>query len=174
MFTRKSLIIALLVAFAGTAFTIGSVIAADATNGLATAGFVRKASADGTAEVELAQIALRNTQAPDVRAFAQRMIDDHSAANQKLAALAAQRNLSTPPPNAQAENLINRLQGLHGKAFDKAYASAMLKDHKKAVKLFEKASRGVGDKPVRNFAAHTLPTLKQHLAMAKKLEKAHG
>ena len=44
--------------------------------------------------------------------------------------------------------------------------------HEDAVKLFEKASNDVKDPDVKQFAIQTLPTLQQHLQMAKTLKQA--
>ena len=55
--------------------------------------------------------------------IAQRLIRDHTQAQQLLAAVAAQLGLQVPAPilNPQQQSIVNQLGGLHGKAFNKAY-----------------------------------------------------
>ena len=43
----------------------------------------------------------------------------------------------------------------------------MVEDHKKDVAEFQKAANTAKDSDVKNFATTTLPTLKEHLDMAK-------
>jgi putative membrane protein len=65
---------------------------------------------------------------------------------------------------------VEHLQKLSGADFDKAYVSDMLRDHKKDVKEFEKASQDLSDPDLKAFAAKTLPTLQEHLSMVQNLE----
>lgn len=55
--------------------------------------FLDRASANGIAEIETARMALETSQAEDVRAFAQRMLDDHTKSRQDMARLAKEKNL---------------------------------------------------------------------------------
>ena len=58
--------------------------------------FYDKAAEGGIAEVNDATLATQNATDPKLKDFAAMMIKDHSAANNKLAALAATRNLTLP------------------------------------------------------------------------------
>jgi putative membrane protein len=133
--------------------------------------FATQAAVISQAEVELGQIALRNTKNEDVHAFAERMVKDHSAAGKKLQAIAAKENLRLPQSlDAEHESLKAKLQALKGAEFDRAYADAMAKGHEKAVALFESASQQTqmpGE--LKQFAASTLPTLEEHKDMAHSL-----
>jgi putative membrane protein len=137
---------------------------------LSDAQFAKDAAADGLAEVELGRLAVEKASSPEVKSFGQKMIDDHSKANEELKALASRKDIdlpSEPKPEHKAEK--ERLEKLSGAAFDQAYAKAMAKDHKKAVDLFSKqASRG-SDAELKAWAAQKLPTLKQHHAKADQL-----
>jgi putative membrane protein len=135
--------------------------------------FASQAAIIGKAEIELGQIALKNTQDQSVRTYAERMVKDHSAADKKLKAIAAKENLQLPQSlDPEHAALKSKLQGLKGEEFDRAYVQAMAKGHDKAVALFESASQQAqmpGE--LKQFAASTLPTLEQHKEMAHSLHE---
>jgi len=58
---------------------------------------------------------------------------------------------------------------LNGAAFDKEYSKGMVSDHTKAVTMFQKEANSGGDSGLKSFAASTLPTLQEHLSMARGL-----
>jgi putative membrane protein len=135
--------------------------------------FASQAAVIGKAEIELGQIALKNTQDEKVRKYAERMVRDHNAADKKLKAIAAKENLQLPQSlDPEHESLKMRLQGMTGEQFDREYAKAMAKGHDKAVALFQAASQQPQiSGELKQFAATTLPTLEQHKEMAHSL---HG
>jgi len=131
--------------------------------------FAKKAAQGGMAEVAMGNLAESHAQSADVKAFGQKMVQDHGAANDKLKTVAEQDHIQLPTqPSAKDQNTINRLSRLHGEAFDKAYAQTMVKDHKMDVSEFKQEARAANS-PVQNFAQATLPTLQEHLQMAEKL-----
>ena len=67
--------------------------------------------------------------------------------------------------------MMSKLSSLSGNEFDKAFIRAAVKDHEKAVKAFEKESTKADDADVRAFATKTLPTLQEHLQIARDLDK---
>jgi len=132
------------------------------------ASFLKKAALGGLEEVELGKLAADKASNPDVKAFGQKMVDDHTRSNDGLMKLAQQKNLQVPSaPDASGKREIDKLSKLSGAAFDKAYMKAMVEDHKKDVAEFQKAANTAKDSDVKNFATTTLPTLKEHLDMAK-------
>jgi putative membrane protein len=134
--------------------------------------FVQKAAVAGMTEVEASRLALEKSTDANVRGFAQHMIDDHTRAGNALKTAATQEGLSVPADvDAAHESVVDRLKGLSGADFDKAYKAQMLKDHQEAVALFEKESRDAAQTAIDRFAAATLPTLQSHLKMAQDLEK---
>lgn len=71
---------------------------------------------------------------------------------------------------ASSSHDMKKLHSLSGTDFDQAFAKAAVKDHEKDVKEFEKAAEKLDDADLKAFAAKTLPTLREHLQMAKSLE----
>ncbi len=137
--------------------------------------FLKEAAAGGMEEVKLGQLAVQKAANTDVKSFGQRMVDDHSKANDRLKQLAAQKGValsSALPPDMK--NDIDRLTKLSGAAFDKMYMSMMVKDHKKDVSEFEKETSKADDANVKSFAQQTLPTLREHLQMAESVASKVG
>lgn len=131
--------------------------------------FVERAAEGGMAEVALAQVARERATDPQVKAFAQRMAEDHGQANQALAQLAGTKGVELPaePPRG-ARRDVERMGAMKpGPDFDRAYMKHMVDDHKKTVTEFGKASREARDPEVKAFAAKQLPTLENHLELAQ-------
>jgi putative membrane protein len=135
--------------------------------------FIMDAANDGLAEVELGKIAQQNAASEEVKKFGQRMADDHSKANKELEPIAAKLGVTLPTaPSGKHAHMVKELSKKQGAKFDREYAEDMVKDHKKAVKLFEKQSQKADAEELRQFAAKTLPTLQEHLKMAEDLRAA--
>lgn len=131
--------------------------------------FVEEASAKGLAEIETARMALSKGTAPEVKAFAQQMIDDHTAANKELAAIAKGKDLQI----ADDVELMNKakafiLKQRDGESFDVAYANNQVSAHEQTIELFREAVN-LRDPELKAFAQKTLPKLEHHLRMAQDL-----
>jgi putative membrane protein len=130
--------------------------------------FLTEAAEGGMMEVELGKLAAAQASDPDVKAFGQKMVDDHTKANDKLKQLAADKGLTLPADMGMSEkHMMKEIQEKKGADFDRMYMSAMVKDHKKDVSDFDHASKSAKDSDVKAFASDTLPTLKDHLSMAQ-------
>ena len=105
-----------------------------------------------------------------VKKFAQRMIDDHSKAREKLMDIAKDMKVGVAAGlSREHRELLLRLTKADGANFDRAYMNHMVDDHEKVAKAFEKESKDAKDPDLKAWAAKTLPTLQQHLEMAKNL-----
>jgi putative membrane protein len=130
--------------------------------------FLTKAAEGGKAEVELGQLATQKASSDAVKKFGQRMVDDHSKAGQQLEELAAKKGVTLPDkPDAKERQEKARLEKLSGEQFDRAYMRHMVQDHTKDVAEFQRESKMAKDPDVKAFATETLPTLQQHLSLAK-------
>jgi len=132
--------------------------------------FVKKAAEGGLAEVELGKLATEKASNDQVKKFGQRMVDDHTKANEQLKDVAAQKHIDLPTePSAKDKATKARLEKLSGEQFDRAYMRDMVMDHKTDVSEFARESQAAKDPALKNFARQTLPTLRQHLKEAEKL-----
>lgn len=134
--------------------------------------FVTAAAQDGHAEVELGKLAQKNGSSAAVKEYGQRMVTDHSKAGAELAAIAKRLNITVPSGSSEKhEAHYKKLAALKGDKFDGEYAQHMIDDHQKAVALFQKQAKQGDARELREFAAKTLPTLEEHLKMARALKE---
>jgi putative membrane protein len=137
--------------------------------------FVTKVAEGGMAEVKLGQLAADKATSEDVKKFGQRMVTDHSKANDELKALAQQKSITLPTDlNAKDKATYDRFSKLSGAEFDRAYMQHMLADHRTDVNEFKKESTSGKDPDVKAWAGKTLPTLEEHLKLAQDANKAVG
>jgi putative membrane protein len=133
--------------------------------------FLREANTGNLREVELGRLAVRQTTNEKVRTFAQRLIDDHTKMNQEVTELARKKGLDLGnqlPQEARSD--INRLGNVNGADFDRQYIKEMVQDHEKDADAFDREARTGEDASVRSLASRSLPTIREHLRMAKDLD----
>src|SRR5271169_2862203 len=168
-------------AFAFAAFVVlvigGRLMSASASQpvGEADSSFAMKAAAGGMAEVKMGQLAQEKGTDDAVKAFGQRMVDDHSKAGDRLKDVASKDGVALPTDVSKADQReYNRLSKLSGKDFDQAYAQAMVKDHVTDIANFKKEAMSGGDPGLKQFATETLPTLQDHLKQAREMARTVG
>ena len=137
--------------------------------------FATKAARGGLAEVQLGQLASEKATDPDVKSFAQRMVTDHTRANDELQQLASAKGWSLPSAlDARSRGTMAKLQRSTGAAFDRAYMNAMVADHNADVAQFRAYSKSGADAELKSWAGTTLPTLEEHQKMAKETASKLG
>jgi putative membrane protein len=137
--------------------------------------FIDKAANDGLAEVKLGQLASEKASNPEVKQYAQRLVQDHTKANNQLKQIAQAEGVRVEDDlESKHRKVHDRLSKLSGEAFDRAYMEYMVEDHQKAVKLFEKGSKEADNPQLKQFASSTLPTLQEHLREAQRLHAEIG
>jgi putative membrane protein len=135
------------------------------------ASFVKKMANIDMTEIELGKVAQEKASSADVKSFGDRMVKDHSNINDQLKTVAEKLNVKMPEKvNAKHQALIDKLSKLSGAEFDKSYSEAMADGHEKAVKQLEKAQTKVTQPDLKKFIDDTLPILKEHLELAKKMK----
>jgi putative membrane protein len=133
--------------------------------------FIRRAAESGMKEVEAGKQAQSQATNDQVKAYAQRMVQDHSKANQELMVIAETQGVDLKAARAQGHDM--KAMG-KGQDFDRAYIAQMVKDHTEAVRLFEQQAERDADPEVKAFAQKTLPTLREHLEMARSIQQQLG
>ena len=133
--------------------------------------FLAKATEGGLKEVELGRLASQKASNAEVKAFANRMIEDHGKSNAELSRIAG---ADAPKPPADKLAPPAKLTTATGADFDRAYMAEMVSAHQNTVALFEKQSRDGQDEALKRFATEKLPTVRDHLEKARQLQAKVG
>jgi len=114
------------------------------------------AAKGGMMEVEMGKMAASNAQSSDVKKFGNRMVTDHSNANNELMALAKEEGVSLPGAKSPGKWKS-----------DKDYMDAMVKDHQADLAEFQKEAQSGTDPDVKAFAAKGAKMVSTHLKLAQ-------
>ena len=138
--------------------------------------FLVKAAEINLDEIQLGQLAQKSSRVKEVKDLGKMMEEAHTKSMKDLTALANKKMITIPSsPTDKAKDDYKKLSNTSGLDFDKKYTDMMVKGHKDAIDLFEKASKDSEDTEIRDWATSTLPALRMHLDHAmncqKKLEK---
>lgn len=132
--------------------------------------FMMMMATGGMNEITLSQTAVAKSTNEEIKSYAQKMIDDHTAVGEELKTLASNKGVTLPmEPDAKHKAMNEKLSAMSGMEFDMMYLKAMVKDHEKTVALLTKESNNGKDADAKALAAKTLPTVQMHLDMAKKM-----
>ena len=133
--------------------------------------FAEEAALGNMMEIEASKIALSQASHPDVKAFAQQIIDDHTKVAEDLNRIASTKNMMLPTMLSESQQKdLNDLREKTGNDFDKKYVSRMVNDHKDDVDDFRDAADNLNDADLKTFAVNTLPILQKHLASIQEIE----
>jgi putative membrane protein len=126
--------------------------------------FFKNIAEAGLAEVSDATLATQSATDPKLKDFAAMMIKDHSAANDKLSALAGSKDISLPTSASVTEMATHaKLKLESGDTFDKAYIKDQVSAHRAAIRLLRKEIATGQDADAKAFAKSVLPTVQGHL-----------
>lgn len=137
--------------------------------------FAEHAMAGSMLEVQLGKLTEQRAQNDGVKRFGQRMVTDHTQASQQLSEIGARLGLAPPAelPREQRRT-VDKLAGLSGAEFDRAYMAAMIDDHKKDIGEFRKQADKGENAELKTFAQQTMPILEQHLRLAEDTQSRLG
>jgi putative membrane protein len=123
-------------------------------------------------------LALQKASSKAVKDFAQTMIHDHSAVNQKAEQLAAQLGVS-PEANdlsdqldEQAQQVTSDLNGLSGAAFDQAYMDHEIAFHQAVLASLDNTLiPGAQNAELKQLLTSIRPTIEGHLKRAQAVRQ---
>src|SRR5262249_33654763 len=121
-------------------------------------------------EIEMAQLALQRATNPQVRDFAQRMIDDHTRTTAKLSAIAMTERAQLASAMGQnGQTIVQQLGALQGADFDRTYMRVQVALHQQMMQLMQSEMQSGKDPRLQAFAGATLPAVQTHLQMAQQI-----
>jgi putative membrane protein len=142
------------------------------TTGNADRDFLEDMARAGLAEIEASKLALERSTLPEVKTFAQKMIDDHTKLHSQVKVVADARGITLPDgPSAHQNIRLQRLRASTGVRFDKRYAIDYgVVAHQKAIATARKTLSQSATQPVKDLASRLLPQLEHHLLMGRELQ----
>ena len=138
-----------------------------------TKSFVEKAAITDMFEVEAGKIALTRSKVGPIKAFAQMMIDDHSATTKNLEPLATAAGV-VPPSALDNDHLskLDDLQKIKDADFDKKYLDQQESAHSDALNLMKDYAQNGKNPGIQAFAIKVSGKVEEHLQKAKALQKS--
>jgi putative membrane protein len=155
-----------------TAGVVGQVSAEMTTT---TQGFVTAAATSDMYEVTAGKLAAQRAQSPDVKAFAQKMVEAHTGTTTKLKGIIASNNIKVTPPahvDNRRQGMLDDLRGAKAEDFDHRYIVQQVAAHKEADILFRGYAKDGDNAAIKDFARTTDKDIKMHLSMAQQLDAA--
>ena len=132
--------------------------------------FAAAAAQSDIYEISAAKVALGHTNSQAVKAFAQKMIQDHTETTSQLKPIAKAMGVTPPTKTDAAARLeLSYLRTLNGGAFDSEYAKEQVVSHQAAVGAFKIAAKTAQNSELKSFAQKYLPVIQGHLKMAQQL-----
>ena len=123
-------------------------------------------------EIRLGELALKNSENPEVKAFAQMMITAHCKANDQLLAVAKDHNIDFPPaPPAAAYKASQPMLAMKGAEFDKVYMGAMVSAHTNVLAALKKAKGETKDHLLTAYVEGSETVVAEHLKKAKEIDE---
>ena len=137
--------------------------------------FLRKATEDGLAQVQLGQLASANGNSPEVKELGQKLADEHQKLNESMAVVADSIGVRLPKKVGKAnQETYDKLKGLSGEAFDKEYLTCMVRDHHEDLRDFRIESQTTNETQLKEAAEEGTKMLREHLGAVIKLAKQNG
>jgi putative membrane protein len=131
--------------------------------------FIKAAYQYNLFEVKAGQLAQQKAQNQETKDFAQRLVERHQQAVDKLKKLADQKNVQVSDElSAPRQRMLDELSSLSGADFDKKFMNQQLRSHKRALAMYKEASEKNTDTEVKQYAQQTIDTLRQHIQTAQQ------
>ena len=122
------------------------------------------------AEVQAGKLGVSKASSPEVKKFAQSMVDDHGKHLSELRTMAKNKGMQLPSaPAKKHQAAMKKLESASGAEFDKRFMTQMVKDHEDALKLVQDAAKNAKDAALKADAEKTAPVIQKHLDEAKRI-----
>jgi putative membrane protein len=134
--------------------------------------FLAMAAQSDQNEIALSKLAEQKATNPAVKAFAEKMITEHTQMTESMKPFVDAWGLTPPTgPDVDHQKELDKLNGLSGNDFDKAYMKDMVSDHSKALTAFTKEAKDTQDAKFRAAVIKGKTAVAAHKNMAYDLEK---
>jgi putative membrane protein len=137
----------------------------------AAPAYVRMAAASDLFEIRSGTLARNRARRPDVRAFADMLVGDHTTTTQQLMTAAHSAGLNPPPPMLMSmqRDMMARLNAASGADFDRIFLDEQVQAHQMALSLHQNYAQSGDVPPLRAVAGSAVPIIQHHLDQAQSL-----
>ena len=132
--------------------------------------FVRNAAEASMSQVDIGKVAEQRSQNPEVKKFAQMMVEEHSKLTEQLKQLGMSENVNLPTSVTRDDaNAHRSLAAMNGPTFDRQYLGRVNSELHRQLGEFERGA-SLGTKPaLKDYAQRTQPTLQAEIQQVKQL-----
>ena len=153
--------------------TVPQPMAAAVTMGAQDGRFINLAASSDQFELQSSQALLQRSRNPAVRAYAQMMIDQHTASTQQLTQMAGAKGAALSQGlDPTQERLLAAVQSASPGSVDRTYLSGQATGHAATVLSYNDEIKSGSDADVKGFAQQNLPMIQQHLDDARRLSRS--
>ena len=136
----------------------------------ADAEFIRDIAADHTLELRLAEVAVRRAQHPQVKQFAEKILNDHRSMQERWLAMANRNGLALQPGYGKLHRAkLTKLEKRSGASFDREYMTLEVRNHKDYLDYFNREGQAARSADVRELVDRDTPALTEHFNLAKRI-----
>ena len=122
------------------------------------------------AAIEAGRLAAAKAHSPEVRGFAQEMVEEHTALRREGSRIASSKGMPLPgEPDARQWAALGELESASGESFDRAYAEQTAAGHARMLDLLAEAVSEGKDRDLRGHAQNAIPQERRHLDAARRL-----
>ena len=162
----------LISALALTAVLSAPALAADKMDNADISAMKQLAQAN-LSEIAGGKTAVQKAQSPDVKSFAQKMVDDHTKMLADLRTLAKKKDVALPQ-DADVKDMaqMKLMERKSGAEFDKDYMEHMVKDHEKDVQDTQNIAAKAKDPEFKAAVQQAHAKIQEHLQLAQRISKS--
>ena len=142
----------------------------------ASGDFATAATQSDQFEIVEAQTVLAQSADMRIRAFAQEMMDDHTATSRRLRQAMISSGMTALPTglSGDQQKMLGALQSLRGSDFDRTYAKQQVLAHDQALVVERSYATDGSDAQLRSAAQSAVPVIERHLDMARQMRATLG
>ena len=137
--------------------------------------YFQQSAQDSVFQLTCAQLAIENSLSPDIRQLGMQIVQDHAQGNIMLLNFVHDHDFSVPVTlSGEDSKEVRLLQGLHGSAFDLAYAKEVTATHADEIDAANAELSNTLNTRAQNLVTMMRDTLRQHLTAANEVAQKMG
>ena len=137
--------------------------------------FLKDSTEDNLAEIKMAEMTIRTTKNPAIKAFAEQMIKDHNALLAGAKPVAMKAGVTPPTTtSAKADAEYLKLKVLTGDTYDKSYVKTMVADHHEDLNKTKQENASTANPEMKKLTAHAANVIAGHTQKIEAIASTMG